>query len=128
MRDLKPNGTKIELGGETHSILFTLNAIDEIQEKCNMPLADAMERTVDAYEGKLDHETLTAFRALLAGLLSAEEDAVEVTPEEAGRLLHIGNYRWIAAEVLRAYGLTVPDPDENDEEGEEESPNVQTGQ
>lgn len=128
MSDLRPNGVKVELGGQERTLLFTINTIDEIQEKCNMPLYDAVSYVAKAADGKMDHETLTIFRSVVTALLNSESGE-KLEEKEVGRLLTLHNYCKTALAVLRAYGLSIPDPDEEDgDDEEEESPNVETGQ
>jgi hypothetical protein len=38
MSDLKPKGTKIQLGNQQYGMRFTLNAIDDIQEHFDVPI------------------------------------------------------------------------------------------
>lgn len=135
MSDLKPKGIEIEVGGQKRYLLFTINAIDEIQEKCNAPLFDVIKRVADAAGGKTDRETIQNFRTLVTVLLNdgeegkLEEDRNILTENEVGRLLTIKNYSTIAVAVLRAYGVSIPEPNElEDDESDEEDPNVETGQ
>lgn len=127
MSDLRPTGVTVELGGEEHTLLFTINAIDEIQAQCNMPLNDAVGCVANAADGATDHETLTTYKTLLSVLLCA--GGADVTPDEVGDMLNLENCRDIAFAVLRAYGVSAPEPDEDEDEDEEddESPNVETG-
>lgn len=126
MSDLRPRGIEIELGGQMHRLLLTLNAIDQIQEKCNLPLYEAIKYAAQAADGKMDHDTIQNFRAIVAVLLNDEDDG-NLTENEVGKLLDIDNFRPVAWKVLEAYGLSMPEPDE-DADDEEEDPKVETGQ
>lgn len=130
MSDLNPRGVKIELGGQERKLLFTLNAVDEIQTKCNMALFDAVKFTADAADGKMDHDTLVNFRTITTILLNCNNEE-ELTEKEVGDLLDLENYKRTAWAVLNAYGISLPDPDEDDafedEEDEEKDPNTETG-
>lgn len=129
MSDLRPNGVEIEIGGQKRKLLFTINAIDEIQEKCNMPLYDAVKNVARAADGKTDHDTLQNFRSVITILLNdGEEEAL--TEKAVGEMIDIGNYSRVAWLVLEAYGISMPDPDEADDEEEDEedeAPNAGTG-
>lgn len=129
MSDLRPKGVEIEIGGQKRTLLFTINAIDEIQEKCNMPLLDAMKYVAQAADGETDHDTVQNFRAIITVLLN-DENSGSLTEKEVGRMIDIGNYSSVAWTVLNAYGISNPDPDEEDDEEDEEdeAPNVETGQ
>lgn len=127
MSDLRPKGVEIELGGQKRNLLFTINAIDEIQERCNMPLIDVMQYAAKAADGKMDHETLDYFRAVVTALVN-DADGERHSEKEIGRFLTLDNYRPVAWKVLEAYGLSMPDPDEDDEEEDvDESPKAGTG-
>lgn len=126
MSDLRPKGVEVELGGQSHKILFTINAIDQIQEKCNMPLFDAVKYVADAADGKKDHDTLVNMRTIMTVLLNDEEEG-RLTEKEVGRLITLENYTKTAWAVLQAYGISIPDPDEDDSD-EDEDPKAETGQ
>lgn len=130
MSDLKPRGVDIEIGGQEYKLLFTINAIDEIQAKCNMPLFDVVKLIAGAADGKMDHDTLVNYRAVATILLNCNS-IVELTEKEVGNLIELENYTRVAVSILRAYGISLPDPDEDEEfeeDDEEIDPNVETGQ
>ena len=129
MSDLRPQGIKVNIGGQERNLLFTINAIDEIQTKCNMPLYDAVGFVAGAADGKMDHETIVNYRAVVTALLNNDDGGL--TEKEVGGLITLENYRHVAWSVMEAYGITLPDPDEDDEfeeDDEEIDPNVETGQ
>ena len=133
MSDLRPNGVEIELGGQNRRFLFTINVIDEIQEKCNLPLIDAMKHIVDFIDKNAeDHEAITVFKTVVAALLNGDGIGEALEADDVGRLIHLGNYKMVAWKVLEAYGVSIPDPDEDDEDNEDEEgtedPNPETGQ
>jgi len=47
MRYLNQKGTPIEIENNTYHLLFTLNVIDELQDKVQMPLSELMEKTLE---------------------------------------------------------------------------------
>lgn len=130
MSDLRPQGVEVEIGGQKRSFLFTINVIDEIQEKCNLPLIDVMKRIVDFIDKNAeDHEAITVFKNVVAALLNGDGSEEKLEVDEVGRLIHLGNYKMVAWKVLEAYGVSIPDPDDRDEEDDEdEDPNLETGQ
>lgn len=130
MSDLKPCGVKCMIGGQERNLLFTINAIDSIQEKCNMPLFDTIKYIAKAADGNTEHDTLVQYRAVVTALLNDENDG-SLTEKEVGKMITIENYRAIAENVLGAFGLSMPDPDEGDDmedDEDEDHPNVETGQ
>lgn len=127
MSDLRPEGVKVEIGGQERKLLFTINAVEQIQDKCNLPLYDAMQYVVEAVGGKTDKDTIHNFKTIVMVLLNDEKDG-NLTEKEVGAMLHMGNYRKVARTVLEAFGLHIPEPDEDDEEDEDEDPKAETGQ
>lgn len=130
MSDLKPRGVKCMIGGQERNLLFTINAIDSIQEKCNMPLFDTIKYIASAADGNTDHDTLVQYRAIVTALLNDEDDG-SLTEKEVGKMITIENYKDVAVRILEAYGLSMPDPDDGDDmedDEEEDRPNVETGQ
>ena len=130
MSDLRPRGITVEMGGQERNLLFTINAIDEIQERCNLPLMDAVIFVAKAADGSMDHETLGHFRTIATVLVNSEKGE-KYSEEEIGRMITLENYLQVARAILEAYGVSLPDPDEDeeeDEEDEDESPKAGTGQ
>lgn len=125
MSDLKPSGVVVELGGQEHKILFTINAIEEIQSSCNKPLYDAMEFVVKAACGDMSKETLVTYRSVVTALLNAENNG-NLTEKEVGEMVTLENYTSVAQRILNAFGISNPDPDEGDDE--DDDPKAETGQ
>ena len=42
MSDLRPTGAPVVIGGQEYNILFTIGAIEAIQESCNKALVETM--------------------------------------------------------------------------------------
>lgn len=118
MSDLNPKGVTLELGGQEYKLLFTLNAIDEIQEATNKPLFEAVQAAAGAADGKMDHETILHLRTILTILIN--DSGGNLTEKEVGRMLTLANFQQAAWKVLQAFGLDIPEPSEDDEEDEEE--------
>lgn len=125
MSDLKPKGIEITINGVDRRILFTLNAIDKIQEKYGKPLHEVIDEIT-----KFDLSN-HALRDVLLILLEdeAERESVrnacympeEMTEKEMGWFLSLENQVEVTKLVLMAYGVSLPEPDESD-------PNVESGQ
>lgn len=125
MSDLRPKGVEVNLGERKYRFVLTLNAIDQIQEKCNLPLFDAMAYVAKAADGKMDHDTIQNFKSIVAILIN-EDSEEEVTDKDVGKILNLQNFRQIAWKVLETYGVHMPEADEDTEE--DEHPNAETGQ
>lgn len=122
MSDLRPKGVEIDFGGQKRELLFTINAIDEIQSELNLPLFDAIQIIGNAADGDMSHETLDGYRKILSILLS--NDSESVSAKEVGDMVTFGNYIQMAWSILNAFGLSNPEPDED----EDDDPKAETGQ
>lgn len=130
MSDLRPKGVKVEIFGQEREVLFTLDVIDEVQEKCNMPLYDVILKVAAAADGITDRETMDTYKKVVSVILSCDGPAQEYTEEEIGKATDYQSYRKTAAGILRAYGISMPDPDEEDdfeEDGEDNDTKAKTG-
>jgi hypothetical protein len=127
MSDLRPKGVSISIGGQKRDLLFTVEMIDELQTRCNMPMIDIMGHIAGAADWKTDKETFDVFKKVV---VTVAKDEV-VTEENLFKILTWEEYGETARKLLEAYGISVPDPDENDEfEDDEdyEDPKVETEQ
>lgn len=121
MSDLNPKGTPVTVGGEEHRFLFSLNVVCEVQDHCGCALTEVINRLTDQMEAA---KTL---RYLVTELLNDERgrsgDSREpYTEMEVGRLIDQESIMDVTVAVLKAYGLSLPEPDEF------ASPNAEGGQ
>lgn len=122
MNDLNPKGIEVELGGEKRYFLFTLNTIVEIQEHYDLPLTEVIDQLTDK------KKAAPCMRYLVFVLLNEEyEREKQKDPEnilkrwsetEVGNLITQQTYTEIFFKLLQAYGLSLPEGDE------EEDPNI----
>ncbi len=126
MSDLKPKGTKIKLGGKEYGLRFTLNAIDDIQEQFNVPVAELPELLKD------ERSQIRNLKILLAILINEDiECAAEESGEKPqriderfiGRHIEVANMRNMMAAILQAFFDGLPETDDEDSD-----PNSQSGQ
>ncbi len=136
MSELKPRGVPITLDGVERHFLFTLNAIDEIQdhykkfdengENVGLNLLQVLQAMTSADNM---NDTGKYLRFVVMVLLNDEADRTnefeEVTEKEVGEMISLENYALVMNSVLAAYGVSMPDADE-DSEGED--PNGETGE
>lgn len=125
MRDLRPKGVSVELAGVERKLLFTLNAIDAVQSRFNMPVLDALGKMFEP------NEQNKAVRDILYLLLEDETEREKyfnpenapapVTDQEVGWMVNTLNRDEISMKIIQAYGLSIP-------EAEEEDPNRESGQ
>lgn len=118
---LKPRGVKIELGGKEYEFLFTLNAIDALQDEMGLTLSECVKALTEP-------STVTKFLRTTAKVLMndylerTEENPEYVTDKTVGWFVTLENQSDVLVAILKAYGLSMPDTDEDDEE-EELDPN-----
>ena len=126
MGDLNPQGVPLMLGGEERHLLFTLNAIDEIQSKFGMPLEEAMSQLTER------ESTNGALKTIVQILANDEVERLSykggdcslkpVDEKEIGWMLTNENKIEALMAVLKAYGGSLPEPEEG------EDPNQTGGQ
>lgn len=123
MSDLRPRGTPVVIDGEERHLLFTLNAIDEIQDHFDAPMSDVWDKLTDKRESE------KTIRYLICTLLNDEaareqrngKELKSYTEEEVGWAITVENVNEIMMALLDAYGLSLPEPDEDD------SPKAESG-
>lgn len=121
---LKNTGTPLNIDGVERHLLFTLNAIDAIQERFDEPLESVITKLTDKKESG------NALRAVLTILFNDEVERLSYKPstqktdlepvdeKQMGWILNNQNMLEATYAVLRAYGYDLPEPDENDPNGE----------
>ncbi|WP_251353787.1 hypothetical protein [Hominisplanchenecus murintestinalis] len=118
MGALRPTGVPLVLDGMERHLLFTLNAIDEIQERSGAPLEEVMG-------GLTDIETAEdTLRLVLLVLLNDEVERLSykgrtcdlelVDEKQIGWMLTRQNLIEAVTATLRAYGSGLPEPDDDD--------------
>ena len=114
------------LDKERH-LLFSLNAIDEMQDKFG-----GFDRLDKVLSGK---DSIKNIRWLLTVLLNegAEEGEEELTEKQVGRLIHTGNVAEVKNAIFKAFSMgnngtpEPPERDEEDDEGEDSEKNMTAG-
>lgn len=126
MSDLNPAGVSIELGGVERHFLFTLNVVDAIESHYDCTVFEAL--------GKLTNQDTQseAIRFFVMTLLNDDadyqrwkipgSDLPHVTEKQAGWLVTVDNIGKVVRAILGAYGISMPEPDEDDD------PNRTSGQ
>lgn len=124
MSDLRPRGVSVVLEGEERHFLFTLNTIDELQDKFGKSMTEILEELTE--EETADN----VLRDLVTVLLNKEaererrlggREIPEVTREEVGDLIGMDNIGELVVAILKAYGISMP-------EAEDDDPNQKSGQ
>lgn len=129
MSDLRPIGAPVVIGGQEYNILFTIGAIEAIQETCNKALVETMLAIARVADFKTDSEDVKTFYNVIAAFLTVDTGK-EVKAEDIDGIIKPAEMKKIAITLLEAYGFSMPDPDsdgEDTEDEEEENPNQETG-
>lgn len=116
MSAIKDGRFPIVLDKERH-ILFSLNAIDEMQDKFG-----GFDRLDTVLSGK---DSIKNLRWLLTVLLNegAEDDEEPLTEKQVGKLIHTGNFAEVKTAIFKAFSMgnnETPEPPEQDGEDDEE--------
>lgn len=124
MSDMQPRGIPLILDGKERHILFTLNVIDNIQDQFDLSLEDVIDQLTDK---RKSNQTL---KLLLEALLEDEIERKEFAGEahglkhynskEIGWLISQENVTEVTLAILRAYGVSLPEP-------EDDYPNQESG-
>lgn len=121
MSDLRPKGAQVEIGGVNRHFLFTLNAIDTIQSEKGMPVSNVMELLQD------EAEVPGTVRYLATVLINDEIERENartkgsqstLTEKEVGWLIEISEIGKVADAIMIAYGISLPDNEDEDPNGE----------
>ena len=120
----------IDIGGQERPLLFSLNALDEIQDKFG-----GYDKLAEVFNQD-NKDWIKNTKWLLALLINegAEENEPEVTEKQVGRWIHTGNIIEVQSAILKAFAVgtngdnepTVDTPGEN--ESEVDTGNVESGQ
>lgn len=118
MSDLRPVGTPITLNGVERHFLFTLNVIDSIQSHYDLPVLEVLGKLFD------EKEKVKTLKFLVTVLLNDEVEGEkykngsntvkEVTEREVGAMIHVENMDEVIKTILKAYGISEPDADEDE--------------
>lgn len=121
---LKQQGIPLTLGGREFQLLFTLNAIDAIQDAIQD--ASGGKNVVDALSAMFSDdqkEMAGAVKTVLAALLNDDverwnwkhpEDKKDgVTEQEVGWMVDIDNLNDVRYAILKAYHISMPEPEED---------------
>lgn len=116
MSAIKDGRFPIVLDKERH-LLFSLNAIDEMQDKFG-----GFDRLDTVLSGA---DSIKNLRWLLTVLLNegAAEGEEELTEKQVGKLIHTGNFAEVKTAIFKAFSMGnagTAEPPENDEEDDEE--------
>lgn len=113
MSDLQPKPHKVKIGGEEFGLLFSLNAIDEIQDHFDISISDLT---------KLLQDQRTIFKNLRyiltvlinEGIDDEETGRAHVDEKWVGRKITANNLQSLTKDILIAFSEGSPEGDEED--------------
>lgn len=120
MSDMRPSGSEIELGGRKLRLLWTINVIDQIQDRYDMPISEIDQLFQD------ERKAIKAIRELLTmlineAILDSESGEPPVDEMWVGRKLTVNNIRGLKSMIMRSFSDGLPDGD-GDPNAESEQP------
>ena len=125
MSALKSGAYPVTLNGKEYGLLFSLNALDAIQDKFGG--YDKLNEVFSSENKKWIKDTKWLLTLLINEAQTAEDENAELlTEEKVGRMVHAGNLREIQNAIFAAFARgTAGDrqQDENDGDGEETEEN-----
>lgn len=115
MSDLRPKSTKITLGGEEYGLLFSIKAVDEIQDHFDMPILDLA--TVLSEPRKMYKNAAHILAVLINANIDCLNDDGEKRPytDEAYITKHFttGEFRNATKKIFQAFIASAPEPGED---------------
>ena len=121
MSDLQPRGIPVTIAGVERHFLFTFAAIDEIQDHFDKPLPEIIgllsdERMVYKVSGYIV-TTLINDEIVRNDGKGKGAELMQIM-----RSLDLSMLKYVVTSILKAYGVSVPEPDEEDDDGVDDDP------
>ena len=121
MGALKSGAFPVELNGKEYGLLFSLNALDEVQEKFGG--YDKLSEVFNKDNPNLFKDTRWLLTLLINEALLAEDENAQLLEEKrVGRLIHAGNLQEVQNAIFKSFyrGTAGDNSDtENENDGEE---------
>ena len=119
MSAVKDGGYVVTLKGKDYRLLFTLNALDEIQTKFGG--YDKLNEIFNQSNPDWVKDTKWLLTMLInEGLLEEDENAQIMEEQRVGRLIHMGNLAEVQRAIYASFAAGTAGDGENTGENEEE--------
>ena len=119
MSAIKDGGSTVTLKGKDYRLLFSLNALDEIQTKFGG--YDKLDEVFNKDNPDWVKDTKWLLTLLInEGLLEEDENAQILTEQQTGRLIHMGNLAEVQRAIYASFAAGTAGDGENTGETEEE--------
>ncbi|MDE6663579.1 MAG: hypothetical protein K2K46_09580 [Lachnospiraceae bacterium] len=116
MSAIKDGRLPVELNGKEYHLLFSLNALDEMQERFGG--YDNLDKAFDSSNPQM----IKDLRWLLTLLINEgmEEGQEQLTELQVGKMIHLGNLQQIKDAIFSAFAYSVNGGEEKEEPEEAE--------
>lgn len=113
MSDLKPKPIGLELGGKEYGLLFNLNAIEEIQDKFDIPISKLTDLMRD------ERQVFKVLKSLLAILINEAIDDAEngdphIDERFVGRKITVAEIPKLKEKIFAAFTDGMPEGEDDD--------------
>jgi len=118
MSAIKDGGYSVTLKGKEYRLLFTLNALDEIQTKFGG--YDKLNEAFNQNNSDWVKDTKWLLTLLInEGLLEEDENAELLDEKKVGRLIHVGNLKEVQQAIFASFAAGTAGDNEGTKETEE---------
>ena len=123
MSAIKDGRYPVELNGKTYHLLFDLNALDAVQDRFGG--YDKLDEIFNTENPNMVKDLKWLFTLLINE--GMEEGEPEVTEQQVGKLIHVGNLTDVQNAIYASFaygaggGETTDEDDETSEDGDEDN-------
>ena len=115
MSEIRNGGYAVTLKGKDYNLLFSLNALDELQDKFGG--YDKLGEVFNENNQNWVKDTKWLLTLLInEGLLNEDDNAELLTEQQVGRMIHVGNMKEVQQAIFASFAAgTAGDKTEGDE-------------
>ena len=126
MSALKSGAYPVTLNGKEYGLLFSLNALDEVQGKFGG--YDKLSEVFNDKNPNLFKDTRWLLTLLInEGLLAEDENAQMLDEKKVGRLIHAGNLQEVQSAIFKSFAHGTAGDEEAQEEDKDETGTTEEG-
>lgn len=119
MSALKSGAYPVTINGKEYGLLFSLNALDEVQEKFGS--YDKLDEVFNDENPDLFKDMRWLLALLInEAILAEDENAQTLDEKKVGRMIHAGNLKEIQDAIFKSFARGTMGDDEPEEDREEE--------
>ena len=126
MSALKSGAYTVTLNGKEYGLLFSLNALDEVQGKFGG--YDKLSEVFNDKNPNLFKDTRWLLTLLInEGLLAEDENAQMLDEKRVGRLIHAGNLQEVQSAIFKSFAQGTAGDEEAQDEDKDETGTTEEG-